>query len=295
MPFGLVNAPATFSRVMRSVFRGVPCVVNFIDDILIHTRSWEHHLEVLEEVLRLLSKANLKAKPSKCFLGFETIEFLGHQVSKGCLKPNLDKIDAIVNAHRPQSKKKLRSFLGLAGYYRKFFPNFSAIAVPLTDKTKKRLSNNVMWEEAQELAFQTLKSLLSAAPILHLPDVEKPFILRTDASDTGVGAVLMQEDEGKKFPVAYASKKLLPLEKNYSTIEKECLGVVWAVQKFEPYLYGREFVLEVDHEPLRSMTKGKMANGRVLRWSLALQPYQFRVEAIKGKDNVGADYLSRMD
>jgi len=272
----------------------VPCVDNFIDDILIHTKSWEHHLEVLEEVLRRLRKANLKAKPKKCFIGFETIEFLGHQVSKGCVKPNLDKIDAIVGASRPQTKKQLRSFLGLAGYYRKFVPNFSAIAVPLTDRTRKGESNNVKWEEPQEKAFQTLKAVLSKAPILHLPDVEKPFILRTDASDTGVGGVLMQEVGGKKFPVAYASKKLLPRERAYSTIEKECLAVVWAVQKFEPYLYGREFVLEVDHEPLRSMKRGKMANGRVLRWSLALQPYQYRVEAIKGKDNVGAHYLSRL-
>ena len=295
MPFGLVNAPASFSRVMRTVLRGVPCVDNFIDDILIHTQSWEQHLEVLEEVLRRLNKANLKAKPRKCFIGFETIEFLGHQVSKGCVKPNLDKIDAIVGARRPQTKKQLRSFLGLAGYYRKFVPNFSAIAVPLTDRTRKGEPNIVKWEEPQEQAFVTLKTVLANAPILHLPDVEKPFILRTDASDTGIGGVLMQEVEGKKFPVAYASKKLLPRERAYSTIEKECLAVVWAVQKFEPYLYGREFVLEVDHEPLRSMKRGKMANGRVLRWSLALQPYQYRVEAIKGKDNVGADYLSRLD
>ena len=295
MPFGLVNAPASFSRVMRSVLRGIPCVDNFIDDILIHTKSWEEHMEVLGEVLRRLRKANLKAKPSKCFLGFETIEFLGHQVSQGCVKPNLDKIEAIVKAPRPQTKKQLRSFLGLAGYYRKFVPNFSAIAVPLTDRTKKKLPNIVQWEEPQELAFQTLKAALANAPILHLPDVEKPFILRTDASGTGIGGVLMQEVGNQKFPVAYASKKLLPREKNYSTIEKECLAVVWAVQKFEPYLYGREFVLEVDHEPLRSMKNGKVANGRVMRWSLALQQYRYRVEAIKGKDNVGADYLSRID
>ena len=138
-----------------------------------------------------------------------------------------------------------------------------------------------------------MKALLANDPILHLPDVQKQFTLRTDASDAGVGAVLLQDDEGKKFPVAYASKKLLPRERAYSTIEKECLAVVWAVQKFEPYLYWREFVLEVDHEPLRSMKRGKVANGRVMRWALALQPYQYRVEAIKGTDNVGAEYLSR--
>ncbi|XP_072164343.1 uncharacterized protein [Diadema setosum] len=285
MPFGLVNAPASFSRLMRSILRGVPCVDNFIDDILIHTVTWEQHLDVLEEVLHRLRHANLTAKPNKCFVGFNTIEFLGHQVSRGCVRPTLDKVESIVSAPRPETKKQLRSFIGLAGYYRKFVPNFSATAVPLTDRTKKGEPNKVKWEKEQEQAFRSLKAALANAPILQLPDVTKPFILRTDASDNGVGAVLLQETEGEKFPVAYASKKLLPRERVYSTIEKECLAVVWAVQKFEPYLYGREFVLEVDHEPLRAMRKGKVANARVLRWSLALQPYQYRVEAIKGKEN----------
>ena len=125
-------------------------------------------------------------------------------------------------------------------------------------------------------------------------DVDRPFILRTDASETGIGAVLLQEFDDEKFPVAFASRKLLDRETRYSTIERECLAVVWAVQKFEAYLYGREFVLEVDHEPLRTLRRGKLANGRVLRWALALQSYRYRVQAIKGKENVGADYMSRI-
>ena len=143
------------------------------------------------------------------------------------------------------------------------------------------------------MAFHTLKSKLAASPILHLPDVSKPFILRTDASEKGVGAVLMQEFDGEKFPIAYASKKLQPAQVRYSVIEKESYAVVWGVQKFEPYLYGREFQLETDHQPLLCMQRSKVANGRIMRWALALQPYRYRIIAIKGKDNIGADYLSR--
>ena len=117
--------------------------------------------------------------------------------------------------------------------------------------------------------------------------------MRTDASDLGVGAVLLQVHEREKFPVAYASKKLLPREKAYSVMEKECLAIVWAVRKFEPYLYGRCFILETDHQPLMYLQRAKVANGRIMRWALALQPYRFKIEAIKGSDNVGADFLSR--
>ncbi|XP_072180111.1 uncharacterized protein [Diadema setosum] len=294
MPFGLVNAPATFSRVMRTVLRGLPHVDNFIDDILIHTPTWEGHVEAVTSVLLRLRAANLKAKPSKCLVGYAELEFLGHRLSRGMVQPNHDKIAEIQNAKQPTTKKQLRSFLGLAGYYRKFVPNYAAIAVPLTDLTKKGEPNQIRWGEAQERAFTTLKAKLSCQPILRLPDVSRTFILRTDASETGVGAVLLQEDEGQKFPTAYASKKLLPRERAYSTIEKECLAVVWAILKFETYLYGKEFVLEVDHHPLLAIRRSKVANARILRWALALQPYRFRIEAIKGRDNVGADYLSRV-
>ena len=155
------------------------------------------------------------------------------------------------------------------------------------------MPNKIEWEESQDLSFQTLKSKLSNAPILHLPDLNKQFILRTDASDTGVGAVLLQEHDGEVFPVAFASKKLTKGQRSYSVMERECLAVIWAVQKFEPYLYGREFILETDHQPLRCIQKSKVVNHRIMRWALALQPYRYRVVSIKGSDNVGADYMSR--
>lgn len=293
MPFGLVNSGASFSRIMRKLLQGLQGVDNYIDDILVHTTSWEEHMEKLRELLRRLRRANLTARPTKCCVGYEKVEFLGHIVGQGLLQPKANKLEAIQNASQPQTKTQLRSFLGLANYYRQFIPNFAAIAVPLTDKTKKGESNQIEWGESQEKAFRTLKSKLAQSPILHLPDISRPFILRTDASDDGVGAVLMQEFDGLKFPVAYASKKLLSAQRNYSVSEKESYAIVWAVQKFEPYLYGRKFQLETDHQPLLCMQRSKVANGRIMRWALSLQPYRFQMVAIKGKDNVGADYMSR--
>jgi hypothetical protein len=134
---------------------------------------------------------------------------------------------------------------------------------------------------------------LTSGPVLKLPDVHRPFTLRTDASDSGLGAVLLQEEQGDMLPVAYASRKLLSCERAYATVEKECLAVIWAVTKFERYLYGSEFVLETDHQPLAYLNKAKIANARLMRWALILQPYRFRIQAIKGSTNLGADYLSR--
>ena len=294
MPFGLVNAPATFSRIMRDLLRGVDNVDNFIDDILIHTATFEEHMVTLREVLERLKKANLTARPTKCNIGYKSIEFLGHNVGQGQLRPVQNKVTAVRDAPRPKTKKQLRSFLGLVGYYRRFIPNFAAIAAPLTDRTKKGEPSLVRWGENEESAFNTLKQKLEREPILHLPDLATPFILRTDASDLGLGAILLQEKDGKKFPIAYASRKLLPREQRYSIMERECLAVVWGTQKFEPYLYGKHFQLETDHQPLTCLAKSKVANARILRWALALQPYRFTIIAIKSSENVGADYLSRI-
>lgn len=295
MPFGLVNAPATFTRLMRRVLHGLSNTNNFIDDILIHTATWEEHLLAIEALLKRLRSAGLTAKPSKCVIGAQTLDFLGHVIGKGVLQPQEDKVQKIQDAKRPETKKELRSFLGLAGYYRRFIPNFAAVAAPLTDLTKASEPNHISWGDSQEQAFNTLKMKMISTPILQLPDCQQPFILRTDASNIGIGAVLLQRNEeiGDDFPVAYASRKLLQREKAYATVEKECLAIVYGIQKFAPYLYGREFTLQTDHLSLLYIQKAKLNNSRVMRWALLLQPYRFRVEAIKGSNNVGADFLSR--
>ena len=204
-----------------------------------------------------------------------------------------DKLEKIRNAGRPKNKKQVRAFLGLAGYYRRFIPAFSDVAAPLTDLTKKGRPTHVDWQEEHEHSFKTLKDMLIRSPILRLPDFDRPFILQADASDSGVGAALLQRYEDGLFPIAYASKKLLPREKNYSVIERECLAIVFGIRKFQKYLYGAEFVLQTDHAPLSYIQKCKIESGRIMRWALFLQNYQFKVEAIKGSDNVCADYLSR--
>ncbi|XP_062599512.1 uncharacterized protein LOC134261046 [Saccostrea cucullata] len=295
MPFGLVTAPATFSRLMRKLLYGMSNIDNFIDDIIVFTEDLDQHLEVLHELFTRLRNANLTAKPSKCAVGYKSLECLGHIVGENQLKPNPDKVRAIQEAPAPSTKRQLRSFLGLLSFYRKFIPNFSSVALPLTDLTKKGSPNKIIWNQPQEKSFQTLKAMLLKSPILKLPDLSKQFILQADASDRGIGTVLMQFDEhsGLKLPVAYASRKLKDSESKYSTIEKECLAIVWAVQKFHLYLYGREFLIETDHQSLIYLNKAKVINARIMRWALGLQSYRYRVIAIRGRDNQGADYLSR--
>ncbi|KAL3861557.1 hypothetical protein ACJMK2_007585 [Sinanodonta woodiana] len=295
MPFGLVNAGASCARLMRKLLKGMNNVVSFVDDILVYTHTWEEHVRILVDLFERLRKANLTARPSKCSIAYSNMECLGHLVSGlGQRKPHPDKVGAIKDAPRPETKKQIRSFLGLIGFYRKFVPNFAVIASPLTDLTRKRQPTKISWGSCQERAFNALKENLISAPILKLPELNKAFILRSDASETGLGAVLLQEQEGVKLPIAYASRKLLPREQNYSVTEKECLALVWGIVKFHTYLFEREFVLETDHQPLIYLNKAKVANARLMRWALTLQPYRFRIEAIRGSENVGTDYLSRM-
>jgi hypothetical protein len=293
MPFGLVNAPATFSRIMRKVLQAAQDLDNYLDDVLAHTRDWNQHLLGLRDLFTRLRKAKLAIRPTKCSIGYNRVEFLGFRVGDNQLQPISSKVDKVIHAPRPETKAQLRSFLGIVNYYRKFIPDFAAIAVPLTDLTKKNTPNTLIWESAQEKAFNTLRNFLVHPPVLHLPDLQKPFILQTDACKQGLGAVLLQEHDGIRYPVSFASRKLLPREQNYSTIEQECLAIVWAIQKFSNYLCSRHFLLETDHQPLQYLNRSRYQNGRLMRWALELQPYRFTVIAIKGSQNVGADFLSR--
>ncbi|XP_066990457.1 uncharacterized protein [Macrobrachium rosenbergii] len=187
LPFGLVNAPATFNKMMRSLFAGLEGVSFFLDDLIVHSKTWEEHLYLVEEVLRRLKKSGLTAKPTKCFFGMYSIEYLGHVVGENKMWPTKDKVEKIVGAKHPRTKKELRSFLGLCGYYHKFIPNYSTIASGLTDLTKKNQPNDLLWNEMHDRAFVSLKNKIAAEPILLLPDLQAEFVLRTDASELWIG------------------------------------------------------------------------------------------------------------
>ena len=261
MPFGMINSAATLKRAMKKLLHGLDNVEFYWDDILVHTRTWEEHIKVLQELFTRLLAAGMTIRPTKCLFGVNTVDFLGHRLEEGLIGLHEDNVAKIRDAPRPTTKKQIRSFMGLAGYYRDFIPNFAALAAPLSDLTRKGQPNKVEWGEAQEKAYQSIKALLTKEPILRLPDPGETNFLRTDASDSGIGAVLMQEHDGKLFPVCYGSKKLSSAERNYSTIEKECLAIVWGFKRFHLYLYGVPFVLQTDHEPLKYMNSAKFANG----------------------------------
>ncbi|XP_075726234.1 uncharacterized protein LOC142767871 [Rhipicephalus microplus] len=294
MPFGIKTAPAVFARLMRLVTEGIPGVEHYYDDVLITSTTWEEHLSTLRQLFARIQAAGLTVRPSKCELGMNEIDFLGHHIGQNMLAPLGKTLDKIQAAPAPRTKRQVRAFLGLTSYYREFIPNYAEISAPLTELIKKGESNLVKWTTTHEKAFAKLKECISNPPVLRLPDLTKEFILRTDASDTSLGAVLLQSHEGTLHPIAYASRKLLPRESSYSTIERECLALVWGIQKFNTYLYGVPFLVQTDHQPLQYIKQAKQLNSRVLRWSLLLQEYQFRVEHIKGSENVGADYLSRV-
>ena len=236
MPFGLVNLGATFCRLMMIILSKLPDVGSFVDDMWIFTETWEDHMTSLHQVLDRLRSAKLTANSSKCMIGYGSIKCLGHNIVDQTVRPQEDKVQAVRDAPRPTTKRQMKSFLELAGFYRRFIPNFSSIASPLTDLTKRDGPNSIRdWQDQHEKAFQTLKNRLTSSPILRLPVFRNgtPFVPRTVASDDGIGAVLLQEFEGEgRLPIAYASKKLLPRERNYSVIEKECLAIIRGVEKF---------------------------------------------------------------
>lgn len=294
LPFGLHGAPATFQRLMDQVLYGLSefsCA--YLDDIVIYSTTWEGHVEHLKVVFDRLRSAGLTINPAKCVLAKKETEYLGFTIGGGLIKPQVRKIHAIESCPLPQTRKELRSFLGMAGFYHRFIPNFSARAALLTDKTGSRCPNQVKWTGEAVAAFKDIQKSLSKSPVLHSPNFEKRFILQTDASERGVGAVLLQGPKEERHPVAYISRKLLPREVRYSTVEKEALAVKWALDSFKYYLMGREFTLESDHKALQWLERMKYTNGRITRWYLAMQPFRFTVQYIPGKFNTTADYLSR--
>ena len=253
MPFGLQGAPATFQRMMDRLLIGAyKFAAAYLDDLVIYSSTWSDHLQHICLILKKLQEAGLTVKLRKCQFGMQQCTYLGFIVGSGLLKPEIDKLQAIKQLPIPKTKHDVRTFLGITGYYRKFIANYATVAAPLTDSTKKNSPNQVIWTDCCAQAWQTLKDELCSSPVLKSPDFTAQYILQTDASNQGVGAVLSQRDElGSDHPVAYFSKKLLTREVRYSTVEKECLAIRLATHSFRVYLLGRPFIIQTDHRALQ--------------------------------------------
>lgn len=293
MPFGLCNAPATFERLMERVLKDIPrtrCVV-YLDDLLVHARDFDQAVHNLREVLTAIRSAGLRLNPAKCNLLTRQTQFLGHVVSESGVATDPTKVAAVRDWPPPTNITELRSFLGLASYYRRFVRDFATIASPLHQLTNK--GRRFGWSEDCAVAFRQLKAALIDAPVLAYPDPNQPFLVDTDASNVGVGAVLSQRGENGERVVAYYSCSLSRPERNYCVTRRELLAVVLAVRHFRPYLLGTRFTLRTDHASLTWMLNFRQPEGQVARWLEILQEYDFEVQHRPGRQHANADALSR--
>lgn len=294
MPFGLKNAPATFQRLMNNVLsglQGVRCFV-YIDDIVVYADNLENHNIKLKEVFNRLRNHNLKLQPDKCEFLRREVMYLGHLITDSGVQPDPKKIIAVSEFPVPKNPKDIKSFLGLAGYYRRFIDNFSKLCLPLNKLLRKDVEFN--WTSSQQEAFDVIKSKLCNKPILQYPNFDKEFILTTDASNYALGGVLSQGIIPNDLPIAYASRALNKAESNYTTTEKELLAIIWCVKHFRPYLYGRKFKIVTDHKPLKWLFNVKDPGSRLVRWRLKLEEYEYEIVYKPGVKNSNADSLSRI-
>ena len=289
MPFGVSNAPGVFMEYMNRIFQPYldHFVVVFIDDILVYSKSEEEHAEHLRVVLQILKEKRLYAKMSKCDFWLHEVSFLGHVISRNGIAVDPSKVDAVLQWEAPKSVTEIRSFLGLAGYYRRFIEGFSKLALPLTQLTRK--GEAFVWDTQCENSFQELKKRLTTTPVLILPNPNKPFVVYCDASSRGLGGVLMQGGQ----VVAYASRQLKTHERNYPTHDLELAAVVFVLKVWRHYLYGSRFEVFSDHKSLGYLFDQKELNMRQRRWLEFLKDYDFELNYHPGKANVVADALSR--
>jgi hypothetical protein len=293
LPFGLCNAPSTFERLMERILAGLhwkTCLI-YLDDVIVFSQTFEEHVERLGEVFEKLSQSNLKLKPQKCNLFREEVGYLGHVVSAQGVQTDPAKIQKVKDWPAPTSLTEVRSFVGLCSYYRKFVRNFSDIASPLFQLTKK--NTRFFWSSDCQAAFETLKEALIGSSVLAFPDFEKPFLLDTDASDLGVGSVLSQVYEDGERVIAYFSTTHSPQEANYSVTRKELVAVIKSVKHFRHYLYGRKFRLRTDHGSLRWLHNFKQPTGQVARWIEFLSSYEYDIVFRPGNKHKNADAMSR--
>jgi hypothetical protein len=294
MPFGLKTAPSIFQRFMNKVLKDARgrFADAYLDDIIIYSSTWQEHLDHISYVLGQLRNVKVTANIEKCEFGKTTMKYLGFLITPQGISTDPEKLVAVKEFPIPNNPKKVKSFVSLCSWYRHFIPNFSEIAEPLN--LFLRSENDFNWGPSQSQSFEKLKHIICNSVTLAFPDFKKPFILRTDASDYGLGAVLAQTShDGHERPIAFASRSLSKCERNYHATEKECLAIVWALKKFEHYLDGQEFILETDNRALVWLDKMRDINSKFMRWSLKIQDFQPCIIHCPGRLNMVADALSR--
>ena len=294
LPFGVVNAPSAFSRLMEYVLTGLQfsaCLI-YLDDVISFGRTFEEAAERLDLVFTALKKAGLKLKPSKCSFFQKQVEYLGFIVSEQGISTNPKKTEKVKTWPVPRTLKQARGFTGLTSYYRKFIPEYSRKAAPLHQLTKKGVK--FVWTTECQAAFEELKEDLCRPPVLAFPDFSLPFILDTDASNGAISGIISQVQGGQERVIAYASRTLSPSERNYSVTRRELLAVVHFVKYFKPYLLGKRFLLRTDHGSLRWLYKSFEVEGQVARWIEILSTFQFDIEHRPGRLHGNADAFTRI-
>lgn len=294
LPFGLNIAPNSFCRMMQIAFSGLTpeqCFL-YVDDIIVLGRSEKHHIKNLKSVFERCRKFNLKLNPEKCEFFKHEITYLGHKCTNRGIMPDPKKLEAVQKYPQPTDKATAKSFTAFANYYRKFIPNFAAIARPLNKLTRKNSTFN--WTEECEKAFQTLKKKLLSPEVLQYPDFNHEFIITVDASSYACGAVISQNIDNKDRPIAYISRTFEKGEKNKPIIEKELLAIHFAVMTFEPYIWGKHFTIRTDHKPLVHLYNLKNPSSKLSLIRMDLEKFNFTITYIPGKSNVTADALSRI-
>ena len=294
VPFGIKFASGLCNRVIDKVLNDCrDHVTNFVDDLMVYSDTWDEHVAHVRNVIEKLDNAGITLNLGKCRFAYSEVNFLGVVVGNGKIGPDPTKVEAINNFPKPTSKKNLRSFLGLLSFYRKFVPNLAQHIAPLTNLLSKKYGDVIKWNAELTQCFENAAQLVSNKVMLTIPRPEVQFIVQTDASQDGIGAILAQVIEGEFCPIAFISRKLNSAEYNYSTIEKECLAIKWAVDRFYEYLYGNKFIIRTDHAPLQWLSQNKDKTSRLMRWALALQSYDFVIQYVKGSENFLADAFSR--
>lgn len=294
MPFGLKGAPITWMEYITRILGDLlDEIMAYMDDILVHSKTIDEHTKILYKILNCLRSNNLKIKIQKTRLFCREIKYLSHIINENGVKPDKSNIEAIVNFPRPKNADEVLRFVNMGNYYRKYVKDFAKIATPLIRLSRKGVT--FVWSNECQKSFESLKQILSSAPVLAFADHNKTFYISADASFYAVGAYISNEKPPNDRPIEYFSKSLNVAQINYSTTQKELLALVLAIDRFQHYIWGKHFVVYTDHAALTYLFNQNKPGSRLMRWKLLLSEFDFDIIHRPGKGNVVSDCLSRIN